>query len=303
MSAQQPDISMIVLCHNGERYLEEVVTAISSQKTQFHFELIAIDSGSRDRTLEILRNYPVKIHQIENRDFGHGKTRNLGVGLASGRYVVFLTQDATPAHETWLENLVRPLADDQRIAATYSRQIPRPDCNPCEQRDIELGAGPVSAEKRVNLEDEFQKKMYDANFRQLVLFSNVSSCIRKDILEQMPFTEKTAMVEDQEWCKRAIEAGWTVRYEATSAVYHSHNHSLRALYKRQFDYGASYKEFVPLRVSFMNVLTYTAYQTLLDSAFILGRPRDMRWKLMWIAKCPLVRLVMRYGLYKGLRSP
>ncbi len=302
MSAKPPDVSVILLCYNGQRYLNEVLTSVFGQKTQFSFEVVAIDSGSRDQTLEILRTHPVKIHEIENREFGHGKTRNLGFRLALGHYVIFLTQDATPVNDTWLQNLVRPLAVDPGIAATYSRQIPRPDCNPCEQRDIEIGAGPVSADKRVNLEDENQKKDYEANCRRLILFSNVSSCIHKEILEQMPFTEKITMVEDQDWCKRAIEAGWTVRYEATSAVYHSHNHSLRALYKRQFDYGASYKEFVPFALSFMNVMMYTVHQTLLDAVFILTRSRGLHNKIKWLVKCPFVRWVMRYGLYRGLQS-
>jgi rhamnosyltransferase len=297
-----PNISILLLCYNGDPYLDEVLTAIYSQKTRFHFEVIAIDSGSSDRTLEIIRRYPVKLHQIPNREFGHGKTRNLGIKLASGQYVVFLTQDATPAHETWLENLVRPLVEDQCVAGVYSRQIPRLDCNPCEWRDIQLGAGPIRLVKSVNFEDEFQKKTYESHYRQFILFSNVSSCIRKEVLEQMPFNEKIIMVEDQEWCKRAIEAGYAVVYEPASAVYHSHNHPLKMIYKRHFDYGASYKKFSSLNLSFKNVFFYTLYESLCDIAFIIMQPGRPFWKLRWIGRSPLIRLAMRYGLYEGLRS-
>ena len=92
--------------------------------------------------------------------------------------------------------------------------------------------------------------------RMIIAFSNVSSCIRKEVLDLLPFSESIVMVEDQEWSKRAIEAGWTVRYESSSSVYHSHNHSSRALYQRHFDYGVSYKEFLQFELSFGKVLVY-----------------------------------------------
>lgn len=295
-----PDISILLFTCNGELYLDEVLKAIFAQKTRSHFEVIVIDSGSSDRTLEIITKYPASLHKISNREFGHGKTRNLGASLASGQYVVFLTQDATPAHESWLENLIRPLAEDRRVAGAYSRQLPRHDCNPCEWRDIELGAGPIGHVKIVNSEDPFQKKAYETYYRQFMLFSNVCSCIRKEVLEQMPFNEKITMAEDQEWCKRAIEAGYAIVYEAMSAVYHSHNHPLKMIYQRHFDYGASYREFTLLNLPLTKVLFNTFFESICDLAFIIRQPRNFLWKLKWITKSPLVRFAMHYGLHKGL---
>lgn len=302
MKNNRSDISIVLLTYNGERYLDEVLAAIFNQRTHLSFEVIAVDSGSTDRTLEILGRYQTRLRQIPNQEFGHGRTRNLGGKLASGRHLVYLTQDATPASDSWLENLVEPLEKDDRLAGVYSRQIPRPDCNPCEWRDLEGGVRPVSIIKRVDFSDDLQKRSYEKHFREFMAFSNVSSCVRKDVLERIPFSEKIVMVEDQEWSKRVIEAGWTLRYEARSVVYHSHNHSLRQLYKRQFDYGASYREFAPFSLSFMNVAIYTLYQTLLDATFILAQSRGCFWKVQWLVRCPFIRLTMRYGLYKGLKS-
>ena len=174
----------------------------------------------------------------------------MGAQNSSGSYVVFLTQDADPANENWLDNFVRPLVEDERVAGSYSRQIPRSDCNPIESRDIGIGAGPLSAVKRVDLRDPFQKESYDACLSRFISFSNVSSCIRRDVLDRLPFSEKIVMVEDQEWCKRAIESGYSMIYEATSVVNHSHNHSLKMIYKRHFDYGVSLREFAPLSIRF-----------------------------------------------------
>lgn len=302
MSAGNVEISVVLLTYNGDIYLAEVLKAIFAQNTRFTFDVVAIDSGSSDRTLEILENYPIRIIQIPNREFGHGRTRNFGAQNTLGRYVVYLTQDATPVNENWLENLVRPLAEDQRVAGAYSRQIPRPDCNPIESRDIGIGAGPLSVVKRIDLRDPFQKKNYDAFQSRFISFSNVSSCIRRDVLDRLPFSEKIVMVEDQEWCKRAIESGYWVVYEATSSVYHSHNHSLKKIYKRHFDYGASLREFAPLNITLKSVLLYAVFEALGDIIFVLRQRTDAVSVFKWIFKSPVVRFSMRYGLYKGLRG-
>jgi rhamnosyltransferase len=295
------DVSIVLPCYNGEQYLNQVLASIYQQRTVFRYEVIIIDSGSTDRTIEIASSYPVRLFQITNNEFGHGKTRNLGAHIGHGQYIAFLTQDATPANEYWLENLVTPLAADSRVAGVYSRQIPRSDCNPCERRDIDAGAGPVSLLKRVDFNDELQKENYERHTRMIIAFSNVSSCIRREVLEHLPFSETVVMVEDQDWSKRAIEAGWTIRYESSSIVYHSHNHSARALYKRHFDYGVSYKEFVRFNLSFAEVLVYAIHHSLLDAKFILSQSQCIGWKLQWLAKCTVIRFVMRYGLYKGLK--
>ena len=272
MSGGSVEISIVLLTFNGERYLAEVLASIFTQRTRLSYEVLAIDSGSTDRTLEILNNHPVRIIQIPNLEFGHGRTRNLAAQNSLGRYVVFLTQDAEPANENWLENLVRPLVEDERVAGSYSRQVPRPDCNPIESRDIGIGAGPLSTVKRVDQQDPFQKQSYAACLFRFIAFSNVSSCIRRDVLDRLPFSEKIVMVEDQEWCKRAIESGYWIIYEATSVVYHSHNHSLPMIYQRHFDYGVSLREFasLPLYISKESYFTRFSRQWVTSYSFSVG---------------------------------
>ena len=302
MSGGSVEISIALLTFNGERYLAEVLRSIFTQRTRLTYEVLAIDSGSTDRTLEILKKHPVRVMQIPNLEFGHGRTRNLAAQNSLGRYVVFLTQDAEPANENWLENLVRPLVEDARVAGSYSRQVPRPDCNPIESRDIAIGAGPLSAVKRVDQQDPLQKQSYAACLFRFIAFSNVSSCIRRDALERLPFSEKIVMVEDQEWCKRAIESGYWIIYEATSVVYHSHNHPLPMIYQRYFDYGLSLREFASLPLFFKGVLSYAVFEAMADVIFIVGRREGALSTWKWIFKAPIIRFVMRYGLYRGLRS-
>ncbi len=277
------------------------MASIFSQVTQFKYEVIAIDSGSSDRSVSILQQFPVRIHTIPNDEFGHGRTRNLGVSFSQGTHIVFLTQDATPANEFWLDNIVESLTKGENVAGAYSRQIPRQDSYPCERRDVEMGAPVLSIVKKVNFSDTFQKDTYLRNTHRFILFSNVSSCISKKAALEIPFNSQIPMMEDQDWCKRAIEAGYTVIYDATSVVIHSHNFSLRNIFQRHFDYGDSFKHIVKTNMSFANVLKYTLLNGLLDIVYIWRQSGSLRWKLYWSGKAFLTRFAMRYGYFKGLK--
>ena len=78
----------------------------------------------------------MRVIRIPPQEFGHGKTRNLAAAYAHGDYLVFLTQDVTPANADWLASLLAPLLAEPSIAGAYSRQLPRPHCHPMEWRRI-----------------------------------------------------------------------------------------------------------------------------------------------------------------------
>ncbi|MGL6337900.1 MAG: glycosyltransferase family 2 protein, partial [Waterburya sp.] len=101
--------SVVIPVKNGDEFLDEVLQQVLSQKTDFAYEVIVIDSGSTDRSLEIIKNYDVNLIQIDAKKFNHGLTRNLGVQKSSGEFIAFVTQDATPVNDQWLQNLVMPL--------------------------------------------------------------------------------------------------------------------------------------------------------------------------------------------------
>ena len=132
-----PSVSVLLVTKNGERYLAETLQCIRLQQGRFRLaEIIAVDSGSRDQTLAILESHAVRVIRIPPHEFGHGKTRNLAAAHAQSDYLVFLTQDATPANTEWLEKTLAPLQADPSIAGAYSRHLPRPDCHPMEWRQI-----------------------------------------------------------------------------------------------------------------------------------------------------------------------
>ena len=72
------------------------------------------------------------------QEFGHGKTRNYGASKGSGTFIVFLTQDALPVDEFWLENLLNAMQLDENAVGGFGRHLPYPKCNVLDNRDINL---------------------------------------------------------------------------------------------------------------------------------------------------------------------
>ena len=173
-----PRVSVLLVTKNGERYLDEVLDRIGQQRGCFQLdEIIAVDSGSRDRTLAILEAHAVRVIRIPAQEFGHGTTRNLAASHAQGDYLVFLTQDATPANADWLENLLAPVVAEPLVVGAYSRHTPRPSCHPMEWRRIVQEELSGRLDSRVN--SRVDNPDYDRNPAFFYFFANTSSVVRR----------------------------------------------------------------------------------------------------------------------------
>ena len=124
--SRQPSVTLVVPTRNGGAEFQYNLRAMLDQRLDRSYEVLVIDSGSTDGTIEFLRRQPVRLIQIPAGDFNHGLTRALAVTEARGDIVVFTVQDATPVDRQWMQPLVNAL-DDPRVAGAYSRQLPRRD--------------------------------------------------------------------------------------------------------------------------------------------------------------------------------
>ena len=78
---EKVDVSIIIPAKDEEENIGKCLEAIYNQETNYRFEVIVIDSGSSDQTLDIAKKYSsVQVVEIQPGEFGHGKTRNLGAG-------------------------------------------------------------------------------------------------------------------------------------------------------------------------------------------------------------------------------
>lgn len=221
-------ISIIILTKNAGSTLKAVLDGVFSQNYG-SFETIIIDSGSTDDTLKIAKKYPLKIFRIKPSEFGHGKTRNLGVKLAKGKYVVFLTHDAIPNNKEWLAEILKPLSD-KKVAAVYGRQLPKEE----ENRFDKLFLLVLYGKKAI----EWTSGSYTSGDN---IFSDANSAIKKDLLLENPYKNDIIVSEDYEWANRIMQKGYKIVYQPKAEVIHSHSYNLSSLFKRNFDIGVSYK--------------------------------------------------------------
>lgn len=241
---QWPDgrvVSVLIPTKNGERYLDELLSAVASQQGDVRpLEIIAVDSGSRDRTLSILLRHQVRILQIPPEEFGHGSTRNLLASHARGEFLVFLTQDATPVNEHWLHHLIAPLRADAQVAGGYSRQLPRGNCHPMEWRRIVEEELHGQADSRIHSAREHAED-YERNPWLYRFFANTSSVLRRSVWEQIPFPD-IAFAEDQAWADQVMHAGYKTAYAAESVVYHSHGYGPWVNFCRHFEHAVAMRQ-------------------------------------------------------------
>jgi Glycosyltransferases involved in cell wall biogenesis len=224
------EASILLLTKNDRHNVERLLHALFDQEGISSCEVIAIDSGSNDGTLEVLQRFPVRIEQIPPETFHHARTRNFAASLAHGRILVFLSQDAIPASYLWLNSMLANF-DDGQVGAVYGRQIPRPDSSP-ERRDVLDTI--YGAEKIVK--DPACRNGMGYRFYH---FSDVNAAIRRDVWEKAQFPEDLRVFEDLGIAKLILDGGWKIVYEPKAAVVHSHTHTTVGLFKRYFDIGCT----------------------------------------------------------------
>jgi rhamnosyltransferase len=207
-----------------------VLDAIFKQKVAFEFEVIVVDSTSHAADVERMRRFPIVFQQIAPEQFGHGRTRNLMASMARGELLLFLSQDAQPADEFWMDRLTSPLLDSA-VAGSYARQIPRQDADPMIRFFLAHTYDGRPARRRIHSRESVRIDQ--------IFFSNVSSAMRRDVWQEFPFRPDLVMSEDQYWAYDVLRAGHDLVYEPAARVFHSHNYSLRTLFWRNWDSGAS----------------------------------------------------------------
>ncbi|WP_166178186.1 glycosyltransferase family 2 protein [Rubrobacter tropicus] len=216
----RPKASVVLLTLNAGPAFEDTLRAVFSQRTAFDFEVLVLDSGSTDGTVEMAGRSGAHVHRTASSTFDHGAARDLGVSLSKGDFVALLVQDAVPLDNLWLASMVEDLEADPSVAGVYGRQVPRPDSGPLARVLVENAptAGPA---RRVQSAGGTYETLAPPERRALALFDNVSSCLRREVWEEIPFGQ-TGFGEDLRWGKRAVESGHKLVYEPRSAVVHSH---------------------------------------------------------------------------------
>jgi glycosyltransferase involved in cell wall biosynthesis len=239
-------VSVVIPVKDGERYLEELLDALAregAEQADAELEVLVIDSGSQDRSREIVRAAGVELLEIEPGEFGHGRTRNLGAARTSGALICFLTQDATPV-PGWLQAYRDAFTLDPRVGASYGPHLPRPDTSPMIARELtEFFAGFESRPSGGDHANRAHENGASASAAHApvpqragdpTFLSNVNACYARACWEEIRFRE-IAYSEDQAFGADLLAAGWVKVYQPAAAVLHAHDYGAVEFMRRYFD--------------------------------------------------------------------
>jgi glycosyltransferase involved in cell wall biosynthesis len=106
--------SIIIPAYNAETTIEKCIQALLSQSVERSlYEIIVVDDGSKDRTADIIRTFPVDYHFQENQ--GPAAARNKGAQLSKGEIILFTDSDCVP-DRFWLEKMTAPFSENPAIS-------------------------------------------------------------------------------------------------------------------------------------------------------------------------------------------
>jgi GT2 family glycosyltransferase len=236
-------ISMLIPVKNGARFLEELLPAVLGQSISARLEIVAVDSGSQDDTIDVLQQFGATVLSIDPADFDHGLTRNLLAEQARGDVLVFLSQRSRPVGNRWLTPLIAALDADPEVVGVCSRVIPHPEADILTRKDGDHELSGSQERQRKQIRDwPAYRAMPEQQRREFLNFHTVSAAIRTEAWRRTPFRSVRTLGEDLLWAREVLESGWALVHEPASSVYHSHSYSLSELFSRNVDDGIANRD-------------------------------------------------------------
>jgi len=227
-------ISLIIPTLNGAKDLPALMTRLKNQ-TVPPDEIIVVDSESADGTAQLAKDLGAKVIEIERKDFDHGGTRDMALRHSRGDVVLFMTQDALPADEHYIERLLAPF-DDPRVAAVGGRQAPKKDARPFERLVREHNYPTHTRVWDASAIGEMGVRAF--------LISDVCSAYRRSAyLNAGGFDHPIMTNEDMLMAQRLLEEGHLLCYCGAAAVLHSHNMTLKQQFARNYIVGRTMKRY------------------------------------------------------------
>jgi len=274
-------VSVIMRCFNEAWAVGETIQSLYAQDFEGEIELIVIDSGSSDGSIEKIKATPAKLIEIPLGTYIPGVVMNRGAREVSHDWIIYLNADATPVGKNWLKELISPCLSIEKFGAGFSRQIPRPDCKAVFAHDYDRCFGPQ------------RESVKWSHF-----FSMVSSITYRSVLDAQPFREDLQYAEDDEWTRRLTANGYQIVYAEKSIAMHSHNYTFSQVRKRSRGDA----------LAVAKAGHAPAHGTNFIKQVVLGSARDTAKDLIWclkngrlsgIPRAGLTRLFHRYGSWEG----
>jgi glycosyltransferase involved in cell wall biosynthesis len=243
-------VSVAIPVRDGAPLLERTLGALATQTVEH--ELVVCDSGSRDGSVELARSHGARVIEIAPAAFNHGATRNLLMAQARGAHVALLTQDAEPAGERWLEELLGGFALGEDVGVVYGPYLPREDASRAVAMELRWWFSSLSpdGQPRVERLDERERMLHAGELvcqrdwewvARRGFLSDANACVARAVWERVPFRE-VPYAEDRVFALDLLRAGYAKAFVPAGAVLHSHDYPPLAQLRRSFDEWRALRE-------------------------------------------------------------
>jgi rhamnosyltransferase len=272
-------LSIIIRTLNEARHLDSLLTAIAAQETHgLGHEVIIVDSGSTDGTLDTAEQHSCRVLHIRREEFSFGRALNIGCEAAQGDILVVISGHCVPIDSHWLQRLCQPLLDNQ-AGYSYGRQLG--------------GENSHFSEKRI-----FAKYFPDErrNRQKEYFCNNANAALRYSDWERLRFNEDLTGLEDIELAQRLVQVGGSVAYVPEAAVYHYHQETWPQIQRRFEREAIALRRIMPqVHITPLDLIRYVANSVVKDWRSAL-QTKSLR---RHAADIPRFRWHQYLGVYKG----
>jgi rhamnosyltransferase len=229
--SKDPLISVVIPVKNGDAWLDKTLSGIYQQTLSHEIEVIIIDSGSTDNTANILSKFPVQVYSIDPKTFNHGTVRNTATRYAKGKYVAMTVQDAQPADDKWLQEML-DCFDDEEVAGVCGAQIVPHDADKNPIDWYRPMSAPIKRKYHFRDRTTFME-LPAGEVKRICSWDNVNAMYRRDALLAVPF-KPVSFAEDALWARDVLLAGYSIVYNPAAKVKHYHFEDPEYTFKRSF---------------------------------------------------------------------
>ena len=275
-----PRVSIIIRCYNEADHIGKLLHGISEQSVS-DYEIVLVDSGSTDGTLEIARAFGVdKIEYIEPSNFSFGRALNYGCTAAEGEYCVIASAHVYPKKDNWIETLIGKLDDE--VALTYGKQ---------------RGNDVTTFSENQIFRQWFPE--YDIETQDHPFCNNANAAVRRSVWEDFEYDEELPGLEDVDWAKRVQDAGYEISYVSEAEVVHVHDETAREIVNRYKREAIAHGEIFPNQSFSFTDFVGLSLKNIASDYWAAINERSF-WQ--HALEIPKFRILQFWGTYRGFQK-